>query len=120
MERGNDDDVTMTSETLNPFLVRFDSSTDRPFPKTSCISDCGLQPCLLSYLFIKPVVDSTDAHEPKRQDFLRGHKTAHYPDFVFSSTTSGASCSPESVGPRLAAIAVFRSSYMDRQYTPKL
>ena len=104
----------MTCETLNPFVMRCACSTNRLFRKTSRISKCDLQPRLLSYLFIKPVPDSIDADEPKRQDILRGHKTDNYPDFVFSSTTSGTSCSPDSADSRLAAIAVFLSSYAGR------
>ena len=73
-ERGDDDDVMMTCETLNPFMMRFARSTNRPFRKTSRISECGLQPRLPSYLFTKPVPDSIDADKLKRQDFLGATK----------------------------------------------
>ena len=100
----------MTCETLNPFVMRFAHSTTQPFRKTSRISDRGLQPLLPTYLFVKEFVDNIHVREPKGQCFLRGHEKAHYPDFVFSSSISGASCSPDSAGSRFAAIAVFLSS----------
>lgn len=104
----------MTCETLNPFAMRFAHSTNRPFCKLSRISDCGLQPLLPSYLFFKGFVDTIDVRESKGQCFLRGSEKAHYPDFVFSSTISGASSSPDSADSRFAAIAVFLSSYTNR------